>query len=297
MKRRRVHPLLRDQSGQVLIEFALISLVFYLLMAATIDFGRMIFTAQMLQDAARVAARELALTPLPAASTFEDALAEPQVLQRVFDPNQLVVDLDAYPDSATLDAYLASLPLVNQALRPLMINDRVNVGGVERNLLRFPGALLSNSLAPSGFSVGIPRVAARGSDGTETIEWVPVLSEVRSDPADPASGPFSLASVGPQRGVAAISINYPFQAALLSGFLQNAAGPLEPNIANPIVAEDAGVTELNAPPSGTTIGLDPVPGIYSGTFGLGHQLALVNTLRPYRKLLSAQAIFRREVMQ
>ncbi len=36
-------------------------------------------------------------------------------------------------------------------------------------------------------------------------------------------------------------------------------------------------------------------GIYAGNFGLGRQYALAKTVRPYRSLLQAQAIFRREV--
>jgi len=283
--------------GQALVEFALLALALYVLLAGSIEVGRMVFTAQALQDAARVAARELAVTPLPAAITFEEALQQPEVIARVFDPSRLVIDLDSFADDNSFDAYMASLPLVNQALRPLMILDFVKVGGTERRLLRYPGALLSDPSAPTGFSVGIPRVTARDADGVEMIEWIPILSEARTNPADPTTGPFSLASASPQAGVAAVVINYPFQAAMLSGFRSNPAGPLEPNIGNVIVADDSAVTETNAPPSGTVQPLDAI-GPYAGDYGLGHQLAFAGqTVRPYRKLLAGQAIFRREVIQ
>ena len=36
-------------------------------------------------------------------------------------------------------------------------------------------------------------------------------------------------------------------------------------------------------------------GPYSGAYGLGEHLALGQSLRPFRRLISAQAIFRREV--
>jgi len=39
-------------------------------------------------------------------------------------------------------------------------------------------------------------------------------------------------------------------------------------------------------------------GPYAGTFGLGRQLALAGrTVRPFRKVVSAQAIYRREVVE
>jgi len=141
-------------------------------------------------------------------------------------------------------------------------------------------------------TVGIPRVATRGADGLETIRWVGVVEEI-------TNGSFSVASPLPQRGLAAVRINYPFQAAILSGFQQNAAGPFEPNLDNEILADDENVTESNAPSTGAVLGAgdfaaDAV-GTYAGPYGLGRQLALGQTLRPFRKLLSAQAIFRREV--
>ena len=40
------------QRGAVLVEFAFIALLMYLLMAVTVDFGRLFYSAQAVQDAA-----------------------------------------------------------------------------------------------------------------------------------------------------------------------------------------------------------------------------------------------------
>jgi hypothetical protein len=279
-----------------LLEFTLISLFFYILLALTIDMGRMIYAAQVLQEAARVAARELAVTPLPAEYTFQCALNDPEVISRVFDPGRLVIDLDADPSPA--------LPIVNQVLRPLMIPERDGT----RNLLRYPGALREDADTPTGFTVAIPRVESRGPNGEETIRWVPVLEEVLRDPSDAASGSFSFLSPV-NAGLVAVRLNYPFQAAAISSFRQNPEGPFEPNLNFPNLANDEGVIELDeAPPDpddeclpaslGETIfDSGQTPGTYAGPYGLGRQFALGQAVRPYRKLLTAQAIFRREVFQ
>ena len=100
--------------GSALVEFALVAFAFYLLVAAVITFGQLLHSAQIAQDAARAGARELALMALPPDDTFEEALARPQVLERVFDPGLLVVDLDAIP-GGDLEAYVATWPVVNRA--------------------------------------------------------------------------------------------------------------------------------------------------------------------------------------
>lgn len=293
---------LRSQRGGVLIEFALLSLVFYMLIALVVDLGRMIFSAQVLQDAARVAARELSLTPLPAAMSFDEALADDTVRAQVFDSALLVIDLDTVTDDLActdFQACMDQLPLVNKMLRPLMIFEQVQIAGDTRRLLRFPGALLNDPTTPSRLAVGIPRVVEpRGENGVETIQWVPVLEQI-------PNGSFSLVAPDPlnpppQRGLVAVRLNYPFQAATLSGFQQAEGGMFEPNLSGRIQANDAGVDDsANNPVSGTPFADGDLPtlGTYGGRFGLGGQLAFAGeTLRPYRKLLSAQAIARREVL-
>jgi hypothetical protein len=289
MTESRSRRLLRDARGGVLIELALVAFVSYLLLAVIIDFGRLFFTAQALQEAARVAARELALVPLPAGSTFAQALQDPAVLANIYDPGQLVIPVT---DDVTFQAALAVLPVVNKALVPLMIHETIG----DAEYFRYPGALLTDPASTSGFAVGIPRVVSRGVEGVETIEWAAPIEEIVPNPADPSTGPFSVTSTGPQQGLVAIRLNYPVQAAALSGFQQGPDGPFEPGGA-PILANDAGVVQQSGlPPGQTLFAPDGGIGPYGGSFGLGNQLAWAQTRRPFRKLLTAQAIFRREVL-
>ena len=61
----------RVRRGAVLVEFAFVALGFYVLLMGTVEIGRMILSSQLLNNAARVGARELAMMPLPATMTFE----------------------------------------------------------------------------------------------------------------------------------------------------------------------------------------------------------------------------------
>jgi hypothetical protein len=319
------------ERGAALVEFALVSLVLYLLLAGTIEFGRLMFDANALQDVARVAARELALAPVRANATFDyalscDATTDPDCLvdlkSRIFDPACLVVDLSDPAVAGDPDGYFAAMPVVNRALRTLMITEPQRP-----NLLRYAGALMSDGsgmacsaigpngqAAATGLTVGIPLIEARDANGGESITWVPVLQEIRAagDAECPSRGPFSLIYIATDdacgaleadpladRGLAAVRINYPYQAATLSGFQPSVptdVDPLPPNIGNVIIAEDGAVQELNAAPGGTMD--DGAIGPYAGAFGLGRQLALAGrTVRPFRKLISVQAIYRREVVE
>ena len=322
----------RGQRGAALVEFALVSMVLYLMLAGTIEFGRLMFDANALQDVARVAARELALAPIKANATFEYALTcDPasdaancllDLKARVFDPACLVVDLNDPAVALDPDGYFAAMPVVNRAMRTLMITEPARP-----NILRYAGALMTDDTgaacsamgpngqaAPTGLTVGIPLVEARDAGGAETIRWVPVVEEIRAarDAICPARGPFSLLYVpatdecgaldvdpAPDRGLAAVRINYPYQAATLSGFQSAPPGDvdtIQPNIGNFITADDEAVQSLNDPPGGALD--DGAIGAYAGQYGLGRQLALAGrTLRPFRKLISAQAIYRREVVE
>jgi hypothetical protein len=281
----------RGERGSVLVEFAFIALLMYLIMATVVDFGRLFFTAQVAQDAARTGARELSVIPLPADMTLAQALEDPAVRARVFQPEHLVIDLDNIPGGYTLDAFFGTLPVLNQALRPLMIHEVVN----GKRLLRYPGALLT-AATPSGYTVGVPLVEGRDANGVETIRWVPVLEEV-VNPDFPTASPFQLNTpVGmPQRALVSVRINVPYQAAMLSGYREAPGGPTEPNVSYRIIADDAAVAQMGPPPGGFTAGSDVGP--YAGEYGLGRLYVASKTVRPFRKLLSAQAIFRREVFE
>ena len=95
------------------MEFAVVGLVMYLLLAATLTFGHLLFCAQTVQQVADVAAREIAHTPLAQAAAanptalytlndvlYGDAVADPNlasVRTRIFDERYLVLTIDPTP--------------------------------------------------------------------------------------------------------------------------------------------------------------------------------------------------------
>jgi hypothetical protein len=104
------------------------------MLAGTIEFGRLMFDANALQDVARVAARELALAPLRAnvrSITHSRAIRRwiaanclVDLRARVFDPPCLVVDLnDPARRVRSRTATSPQCPVVNRALRTLMITE------------------------------------------------------------------------------------------------------------------------------------------------------------------------------
>ena len=301
----------RARRGATLVEFALVSLAIYVLIAAGIELGRLIFADQVLEDAVRVAARELSVMSFPADFTLEDALADPLVKQNVYDPDKLVINHGAFASEDDFQSFLATLPVVNRALVPLMLADRVSVGGHELDLLRYPGALWADPSSSTGYAVHIPRIVSRDAHGVETIEWVDVLEEIRCAPCDPLSGPFALTAPNPPptclppnspRGLVALRMNFPFQAGMLSSYRPSPAGPLEPNLRLRTIAADSPVgvpiSPGCRPPNGRLLHEPgPSPDTSSGPYGLGSQSALTQLVRPFRKLITTQAIYRREVFQ
>lgn len=291
MKTRRTHDraLTRDRRrGSVLVEFAFIALAFYLLLAGTLELGRMITMSQAIQNAARIGARELALIPLPPTATFDQALADPRVRATIFDEHLLAVDVTG--GMPNTDAW----PIVNRMLLPVMIYDIVGTGTNERRILHFPGAILQDGTGQ--LTVGVPNVVSRDANGVETIRWLRVLEEVKSNPNDANSGPFSLTSTGPERGLVALRINCPYQASTMTAFrIEGGASSM-----NPVLANDGAVSQLNAAP-GTALNGGPTEGAYAGGFGLGRFYAMggngQNGVRPFRRLITAQSLFRREVYQ
>jgi hypothetical protein len=287
----------------VLVEFALIALVLYLILAATLEFGRALFGAQVLQQAADVLAREISRTPgLPVAGTLTDyndpnnlnaALNNPSVKAGIFDEHYLMVRLsDVYENNQRAVDYFADKPIVNRLLLPLMFVDSDN------GFLRYPGALVAD---PSGFHVEIPVVTyaagADGLSGSETfVKNVRVVEEIVSSNAPPPSdstypnwSPFNLTAQNvlpvTQRGLVALRINYPFQAATLSATAPN-PDPSRPNFRYIDSSDD---------PSFGAAPRDGEMGTYYGDRGLGNQRAFGKIVRPFRRLISAQAIYRREV--
>ncbi len=282
--------------GAVLVEFALVSFAMYLLFVVLLDLGRATLAAQTVQGAAKLAAQELARAPLPATMTFDEALLDPRVTTSIYDESKLVVEIGGL-NEGQVDDLFATFPIVNQALRPLMINDQLPNG---TPVLRYPGALVTG---PTGSTVFIPEVVDRdwSSGGAETIRFRPVLEEVRA-PGSP--GNFAIDSGSFLAGFVNVRVNYPYQAGAMTAYDPNpaATGP-----ASAAIADDSLVTvepggEL--PPGYNTAvsGLPPGGSVYAGTYGLGQQFlpGTASTgprpVRPFRRLLSVQHPARREVI-
>jgi len=306
----------KRHGGQALVEFALVALVLYMLLATTVELGRLVFSAQALQDASRVAAREIALTPLlPETANLGAALQDPTVKARIFDEQYLVVDLSTVPNG-DVDAFFQGKPLVNQMLRPLMIFETVTLGGGggTKSYLHYPGALVTNNT--TGVTTVViplvnvsqnpvsspPRLQPYDDDATN-VQWIPVVEEVLQGPTGTVS-----AFPASQGGIVALRINYPYQAAMLSGFkpqTPTASDPNPPNMSNPIIADNEAAFDSMTPTitaGGTTTTYtyltqdDPtVAGTYAGRAGLGRQFGFTMTVRPFRRVVSMQAVFRREI--
>lgn len=298
------------RSGQSLVEFAVVALVLYMLLAAILTFGHALYVAQGLQGAVDLAAREISRAPLPADETFEDVLDSGALGpgdQNIFDDDFLVFDLNSLGDQNFFRDIVPTWPRLNQQLATLMIVDRPDFdgdGSADANLIRYPGALLEDSSTPTGYTVGIPLVESRSTTGVESIRWIPVVEEIDTEdsPADDSGAnpdPFRASSNA--KGVVALRINYPFQSASMSSFRRTTANPYDPTIGNPNVANDGGVVELNAADRpgalvGQPLEVDRIyAGTYGGKYGLGVQGAMGMAVRPYRRVISSQAIYRREV--
>lgn len=293
----------------MLAEFALLAFVVWLLLAGVLELGRALSAQQVLQHAARTIAREMSRLELPHDASFEEAL------RRVLDTRYLVIDagllvrcdLAGFGEpghGAAIDALFDGLPVGNKLLRPLMIADRV--GGIP--MIRYPGAVLRRTDADgtcgdgSIFTVGIPQLDAAGT----TVRWRRVVEPDESLAS--ASADRTGFALG-EGGWVGVRLHYPFQSA---GLLQSVGtGVIDPRTGRETQTlvdadrplADVGLETLDADLwlyAGTSPAADTVAA-YGGTRGLGRLFSLpdssgvARTVRPYRRLLSASAGFRREI--
>jgi hypothetical protein len=271
-------------------------------------------------------AREISRSPLPAVDlALGDVLyADPNTLppatrdavrefrRRVFDHSYLVLRQEDVLDEANggLDpAFVGRLPLVNQQLLPLLISDRIE--GVK--YFRYPGAVYQASAdegldpPPTGYFVRIPIVAGRDETGVESITWAPVFEPILDAAGNDA---LALNAPGAQQGLVALRMNYPVQSGAMTGFRHDpdaADYPFEATIGRPNAADDAAVEASGGPwaPTGPLVASDFEFGAYAGTYGLGKQAAFPSPalignatgVRPFRRVVAAQAVYRREVFE
>src|SRR5205823_7211468 len=111
---------------------------------------------------------------------------------RVFDPACLVVDLNDPAVSQDADGYFAAMPVVNRALRTLMITEPQRP-----NILRYAGALMTDETgaacsaigpngqaSPTGLTVGIPLIEGQIGRAScrEREQKRAVMAGIRNDP-------------------------------------------------------------------------------------------------------------------
>jgi hypothetical protein len=303
----------RDRRGAVLVEFALVAFAIWLVLAGVLELGRAFSAQQILQHASVTIARELSRLELPHDASFE------QALRGVVDTRFLVLDsgllarcgvapFGAAGHGSDLDRFFReSVPVGNRLLRPLMIRDRLG----ELELLRYPGALLvrtdggvsatSPCQAGSLYTVGIPQL----DEAAGIVRWHPVVEESPGSTAGtPALEGFELSN----GAWAGIRLYYPFQSASLlasrsTGIVDPATGRERQSLVDAGASySDQDLARLDADLLAPGGGAETTAvSTYAGTRGLGRVFSLPDAsgtpraVRPYRRLLSATAGFRREV--
>ena len=132
-------------------------------------------------------------------------------------------------------------------------------------------------------TVEIPLVAIDASGNEVLSGSVQVLEEVV--PTGETEGPFSLTAASVpewQRGLVALRINYPYQAAALANYPSSGAYPPDPNIGREVVAGPD---------------VDSRFGPNAGSDGLGRLAGMGQEIRPFRKVLTGQTFARRELFR
>lgn len=281
-----------------------------IIIGATISFGLFFYQANTLQQAVDVAAMEISRFPFSATAKLglgdlnadhDESLLmdDPSFKQQIYDETQLIIS-----EANWNPTYVDTLPLLNRLLTQVMVLDESG----NQPVYRYPGAIVTNHEGSE--TVSIP-IVGYASDGTESIlEWVAPVEEIRinhdEDPLTPSVGPFSLVKptgfVSPSveasftPGLVALRINYPAQSTTLVNRVGNQGQIIVD--ANDSVLDD-GETGSNYSLVGPAETGVADTHIHSGRYGLGRQAALLRSagVRPYRKVLSVQAIYRREVFQ
>ncbi len=308
----------RRRRGSALVEFALLAFVVWLILAGVLELGRAFSAQQILQHAARTIAREMSLLELPHDASFDEAL------RAVFDTRFLVIDANLLArcgkplfgepghDAGVAELFVEQVPIGNRLLRPLMIHDQVG----ELRMIRYPGAVLArtdgvsaSSPCPEGsvFTVGIAELDRPAS----RIRWRAVVSP-EPVPGDPAATPGRDDYALEAGGWAGVRVRYPFQsAALLASRETGVVDPATGRMTRTLVdvdgdgaLVDTGLESLDAsllPPGAADDALSSLSiQAYAGPRGLGRLFSLpdgggeARSVRPYRRLLSAVAGFRRE---
>jgi len=305
----------RRRRGQALVEFAIVALFLGVLLGAMVSFGHMFCVSHTIEQAVDVAAQEIARMPLRPVATLgleyydpaqvDDGVnvvaADEKFRKHIYDERHLIIDRDSGEEEEKTLAELArELPLLNRLLVPAMIADPT-MGSSDKGVYRYPGTVV---ISDEGYAtVVIPIVS---SDGSRIDRWVKPVEEMLNSTDDPANldgrtnGSFSVDRPGDLAGTVQLRINYPFQAAGLINYVTtDTSGNVTPVTADDDQAEGASLPDgYNLPDSFN----DGTPSINSGRFGLGRVAAYQTGaqslgVRPWRRVIIAQAIYRREVFE
>ena len=298
----------RRVRGAVLAEFALLGFIVWLLLAGVLEIGRALTAQQLIQHASRTMAREMARLPLEADLSFPDAVLDPRFQNGVLDTGFLVIDSAllarcGVPDfgevghEIELNALFNNrLPIGNQLLRPLMIADRRG----DNQMIRYPGALLLRTTPPgldcaggSQYGIGIAEL----DSASGTVTWHGVI-EQHGGGAE-SEREFALSG----GGWVGLRVNYPFQSAGLLAAESTGVSDPRTGLENQrlVDADAALVDDDRLAELGSFVPSETEGGVYAGDRGLGRLYSIPDAtgrpraVRPFRRLLSANAGFRREV--
>lgn len=314
--------------GQALLELAILIPIIIMLIGATISFGLFFYQGNVLQQAVDVAAQEISRMPfgpnqelglgrLDKCNLNNLACDDAEFKAQIYDERHLVIPDSAWNSSSSFNnnfqAYVATLPLLNRLLASVMIRDSA------RGLTRYPGALVTNDAGE--LTVLVPLVAYNYNgvvdgyqcSGETILEWVAPVEEIRVDHdgngATALEGPFQLVSSAASaddidsfvRGMVAIRINYPSQSTTLVNRtdLPPSANPDGTRGQVIVVANDQILGDGDTGCYTLVVNDPPVAGNpadpFGGRYGLGSLGVLKGRVRPYRKVMTFQAIYRREV--
>lgn len=262
-----------QRKGQSLVEFALVALVLYLLLGAIFTFGHALYVAQQVQMSADLLAREVSRTPGSVSTpTLRSALSDVSITSTTFDESLLIYD---YVDGENLAETIQSWPIVNRQLSVVMIDDG--------DTFRIPGARERTVAGEQRIQIA----RTLDADFSNNADWVDVVEELTSDTDGSLYPPG-----GDAGGVVALRINYPVHSAFFTAMEPLPAGSqfADPNANFIEVPDPASEFDVETPAR-----LDPRTELYGGDRGLGRQYAWGTQVRPYRRIVSGQAIYRREV--
>jgi hypothetical protein len=131
-------------------------------------------------------------------------------------------------------------------------------------------------------------------DEGRIVDWLPVVQPI----TPPGTGPYGFPLS--EGGWAALRIHYPFQSAALASWRDTDArtaggAPVRSPVDAPVTGEGPNFDGLMLAPDLGEPSWGGVVRPYSGTFGLGSMRVLGKDVRPWRRVISVEAAFRREL--